>query len=68
VPRFQVGSRVKIRNVICTPHTNKTGTIVKVVPHKRKIRTLDRYIVSLSDGTEINLWDIQVEPVNVSTQ
>ena len=61
MPRFHVGMTVRIRGTISTPHTNKVGVIIKVLPHKRNIRTLDRYVVAIPGGLEINLWDIQLE-------
>jgi hypothetical protein len=61
MPRFQVGAAVRIRDTISTPHSNKIGVILQTLPHKRHIRTLDRYIVGLPSGVELNVWDIQLE-------
>jgi len=58
--RFQPGDIVRLNNTIRTVHADKTGQVIKVVPNRRGKQTLDKYIIRLPDGVEIQVWDIQL--------
>jgi len=63
MPRLRPGQTVRIRDTVMHAHTFKIGVVIKVLPNKRQISTLDRYVVALPGGIEVDVWDIQLEVV-----
>ena len=59
MPRFKIDDIVQINSAIFSKRTGQQGRIKKVIPNKRQIRTLDRYIVVFGTDEE-TFWDIQL--------
>jgi transcription antitermination factor NusG len=62
MPRFRVGDRVEITDVILSRFVGQTGVVAEVHPHKSGKTTLDRYTVEF-DNSELKIfWDVQLKP------
>jgi len=59
-PRFSVGDRIVIQEVISTSHSGKPGTVVNIRRSRHSV-TLDKYRVRLDAGPELDFWDIQLK-------
>ena len=60
--RFEKGDIVVVRNVIATNRIGQVGRIIEFKPAKRRgPSTLDKYVVLFEDGSQAELWDIQLE-------
>jgi hypothetical protein len=58
---FDVGQPVIINDVIASRHSGKRAVIVECRPSRRKIRTLDKYVVKTADGEVTVVWGIQLK-------
>ena len=65
--RFYIGQRVIINGVIASRHSGKPAVIVEYRPSRRKIRTLDKYVVKMSDRELVELWGIQLKSDDTHT-
>jgi transcription antitermination factor NusG len=62
MPRFKVGDRVEITDVIFSGFVGQTGIVREVHPHRTGKTTLDRYSVEFDDSERKKFWDIQLMP------
>jgi hypothetical protein len=61
VVRFEIGQHVVINDVISSRHLGKKAVIVEAHANRKRIRTLDKYVVKFADGETAALWSIQLD-------
>jgi hypothetical protein len=66
MPRFKIDDIVEINSVISSKWTGHRGPVKEVIPNKKQIRTLDRYVVVFGTDQEM-FWDIQLVLVSPPT-
>jgi len=59
--RFEMGAAVRIRDVNFSHRVGQRGHVIDIKPHRRGIRTLDKYVVEFSNGEKKEFWGIQLE-------
>ncbi len=59
-PRFHVGSRVIINDLISNAHVGELGRVICLKPSRHSV-TLDAYLVRLDSGIEREFWDVQLK-------
>jgi hypothetical protein len=61
MPRLEIGAEVLVRPTIFSRYVGHYGLISRVIPHKTRKHTLDKYEVTFENGEISTFWDIQLE-------
>jgi hypothetical protein len=60
IPRFTIGQAVTIRDFTGSIEAGTDGTVMSIQAHRQR-RTLDKYLIRLSSGSEKVFWDIHLK-------
>ena len=66
--RFAVGELVGLNGLLEETHSEATGRVVSVIPHKGGISVLDVYEVALEDSEPQRVWLCRFQLTHVKTE